>query len=113
MFFSNETNFDSHNQLSTMATLEEISVSRLPILRDKFLVNWPENISSYLTLDNYWNWVQKEENLLERVKFFCLKCSWEESGTYVIIVGSGILNSNRNFSEVSFFRMEVSCFSEL
>lgn len=64
--------------------LVEIKRSELPQLRDLFLVNWPENMIGYYTIDNFIRWFKKESTI-ENLIIYCLNGDWSD-GTFVAIV---------------------------
>lgn len=53
-------------------------------LRDLYLINWPENILGYYTIDNFINWISKTEEI-RNLFIYSLNGDWSD-GTFVIIV---------------------------
>lgn len=64
--------------------LVEIDRSELVQLRNLYLVNWPENMLGYYTVENFIRWLEKEPTLGNLV-FYSLNGDWSD-GTFVAIV---------------------------
>lgn len=60
-------------------SLIEISLESLPILRDKFKVEWPSHVIAYNLLDNYIK-SQKVQ------KVYGLNGEWENDGTFIAVM---------------------------
>lgn len=61
-------------------------------LRNLYLVNWPENMLGYYTIDNYVNWNSKDENI-RNLWVYSLNGDWSD-GTFLVIVCTYINQSS-------------------
>lgn len=73
-----------------MNSLENIPLEQLPQLRDLYKVNWPENIVGFHFLDNYIKWFAKNPSDMEHIQIFSYNGTWNENGTFVVIVRFGL-----------------------
>lgn len=73
--------------------LVEINRSELPQLRDLYLVNWPENMQGYYTVDNFIRWFEKKP-IIKNLVFYCLNGDWSD-GTFVAIVNNKFVAVSR------------------
>lgn len=69
-----------------MSVLTELSIECVPRLRDLFLREWPEYISSYYTIDNYLKWIKSDSQLRKEIKFYTLGEDWKSTGTFLLTV---------------------------
>lgn len=72
--------------------LVEINRSDLPKLRDLYLINWPENMEGYYTVDNFIRWLEKKSTI-KHLTFYCLNGDWSD-GTFVAIVKKKLIAFN-------------------
>lgn len=81
-----------YSKMSESDNLVEINRSELPQLRDLYLIDWPENMQGYYTVDNFIRWFEKKP-IIKNLVLYCLNGDWSD-GTFVAIV-------NNQFSTVS------------
>jgi hypothetical protein len=67
-------------------SLVEIPINSLPILRDKFKVEWPSHIIAYSVIDNLISRFTNNPKSKEIVKVFSLNGDWESDGTFVAVM---------------------------
>lgn len=77
-----------------MKSLEKIPLELLPQLRDLYKIDWPKNIVGFHTLDNYIKWFAKSPPDMEHVQIFSYHGTWNENGTFIIIVRFNSLRLN-------------------
>lgn len=70
--------------------LVEIERSELPLLRDLFLLNWPEHMIGYYTVDNFIRWYEKDSQIKNLV-IYSLNGDWSD-GTFVAIVSKTVFS---------------------
>lgn len=75
---------ESFSKMVQMDSLIEINRSDLSQLRDLYLVDWPENILGYYTVDNFIRWFEKESTIKNLI-VYSLNGDWTD-GTFVAIV---------------------------
>lgn len=66
--------------------ITRIQPSDWMMLRDLCKTNWPENIASYQTIDNFIRWYNQDPKL-EHVNFYSLNGDWSD-GTFLIVVSN-------------------------
>lgn len=64
--------------------LVEIDRSELPQLRNLYLVDWPENMLGYYTVDNFIHWFERKTKIKNLI-FYSLNGDFSD-GTFVAIV---------------------------
>ena len=66
-------------------SLVEISVESLPILRDKFKVDWPKHILAFTLLDIFFKRFSSHPESKKIQKVFSLNGEWQNDGTFVAV----------------------------
>lgn len=71
-------------------SITQIHYSEWIKLRNLFKINWPENIASYLTIDNFIRWYKQHPNI-NYISFYSLNDDWSD-GTFLIVVSFSLKN---------------------
>lgn len=92
-----------------MNFLEKIPLEQLPQLKDLYKADWPESIVGFHTLDNYIKWFSKSPSESEHVRVFSYNGTWNENGTFIIIVRFNSSRLNYFFMRFKFRIRTARC----
>lgn len=69
-------------------SLVEIPIESLPLLRDSFKVNWPENVMSFNLISSLIDRYEKYPEHRELLRIYCVDGKISEDSTFIAILVS-------------------------